>query len=114
MSLFNPEKNMKENVVIFIEFWNERMWLPKVRGTDRQAREIGAALRRPAFRDNYAEAIAQISRSKFLRGGAGRNFRLTLDWFLQDDNFDKVLEGKYQDVEPPKNITSNKYESEEL
>lgn len=100
LELFHTETVRRDEVQTFITFWNERIWLPRIRGTDRQSQAIRHALSRPCFRDNYPEAIAEVAKSKFLRGVDGKRFSLSIDWFLEPENFDKILEGKYRDRQP--------------
>lgn len=92
--------SFRKGVPEFLEFWNSKLYMPKIRGTPRQARLIGLRCRSPYFQKNYQEAIELVGRSKFLRGSKG--FVISLDWFLIPDNFDKLLEGKYSD-QPHKN-----------
>lgn len=94
-----PGKSMRVDVMTFIGYWHSKFWLPKMRCTDRQCSEIHKALQRPMFAENYKECLDEILKSKFLKGGAGRGFKFSLDWFLVPDNFDKMLEGKYRDKE---------------
>lgn len=81
--------------------------MPKIRGTLRQVREIGLRCRSPYFQKNYQEAIELVGRSKFLRGLKG--FKISIDWFLIPDNFDKILEGKYSDPSQKQNTAKNVY-----
>ena len=41
------------------------------------------------------EAIDNVSRSDFLQGKNDRGWKITFDWFLNQNNFQKVLEGNY-------------------
>lgn len=113
-NLFESPKTMREEVDEFIHFWKTQFWLPKLMGTDRQAKVIRKAMERPMFRDNYREALGEYAKSKFLRGVDTKNFKFTFDWFMEDDNFDKVLEGKYRDHEVKPQITQDtKYVGDE-
>lgn len=107
VSLFEPVRTTKEDVKEFMDEWNSRMWLPNIRGTDRQCRIIRTALSRPSFKGGWRDAFAEILQSKFLRGANEKKFRLTLDWFLEADNFDKIIEGKYRDDSKPNQSTKH-------
>lgn len=50
------------------------------------------------------EAIENVRKSPFLNGQGNRGFTATFDWFLRPSNFQKVLEGNYNDhpTEAPK------------
>lgn len=113
-TLFEPQIVRRDEVQSFISFWNERIWLPPIRGTDRQCKIILSALSRPLFRDNYQEGVAELAKSKFLRGANEKRFKLSLDWFIDPDNFDKIIEGKYRDHEPEPKSTPKTYEREEI
>lgn len=58
----------------------------------------------PLFRDKYRTAFGKVRDSSFLNGqrpGEGHaNFKADLDWLIKnDENYVKVLEGKYDDQE---------------
>lgn len=45
--------------------------------------------------DKVLEAIDNISKSDFLKGQNNKNWTITFDWFIRPNNFDKVLDGNY-------------------
>ena len=47
--------------------------------------------------DVVVKAINNVSKSKFLRGDNNRGWACSLDWLLLPSNFQKVLEGSYND-----------------
>lgn len=96
-------KSLRADVQEFLEFWNSKLYIPKIRGTPRQVRLIGERCRSPYFLKNYQEAVELVGKSKFLRGSKG--FQISLDWFLIPDNFDKLLEGKYSDKQQKENTS---------
>jgi hypothetical protein len=99
MSDLIPGKHLQLEVQEFIETWNNRIWLPKIRGTDRQYRLITQFMKRPFARDNWRESISIMAKSTWLR--EKMRPRLSIDWYLEPDNFDKIIEGKYVDEETP-------------
>lgn len=47
--------------------------------------------------DAVLKAIRNVGESSFLRGGGGKGWVCTFDWFIKPANFAKVLEGNYAD-----------------
>ena len=47
--------------------------------------------------EKFIEAIKSISKSSFLLGKNNRNWVISYDWFINPNNFVKVLEGRYID-----------------
>lgn len=95
---------LREEIQQFIDHWNGKIWLPKIQTTPRQARMIRNAFDRPFFRAHWKETFSILARSVWLRTKMRPAF--SLDWYLQSDNFDKILEGKYI-TEPETNPMSN-------
>lgn len=56
--------------------------------------------------DKIFEAIGNIDKSSFLKGNNKRGWRITFDWFLKPFNFNKVLEGNYEDSVNDKSVKS--------
>lgn len=52
------------------------------------------------------EAIENVRRSPFLNGQSKGSFTATFDWFIKPSNFQKVLEGRYNDA-PQKTCASS-------
>lgn len=84
---------IKEEVQQFIDLWNSKIWLPKIIETPRQVALIRRAFDRPFFRLHWQETIPLLARSTWLRTKMRPAF--CLDFYLETDNFDKILEGKY-------------------
>lgn len=95
--LFAPFVSYREEVEEFINLWNTHIWLPKITGTDRQSAAIRGAMERPFFRKNWRQSFPYMAKSTFLFKKMRPAFRI--DWFLEPDNFDKILEGFYFDEE---------------
>jgi hypothetical protein len=93
--LFDSTPSYKAEVEEFITEWNSRVWLPKLTRTDRQCKEIRLAMQRPFFKTHWREAFKILARSRWLVLNMKPRFRL--DWFLEPDNFDKVIEEFYVD-----------------
>lgn len=93
--LFRMDTSMRDDVKSFIEKWNSYIWLPKIVGSDRQAKMIREAMRRPFFARNWMASFEIMARSRWLIFKMRPPLRL--DWYLEQDNFDKIIEGAYID-----------------
>jgi hypothetical protein len=51
----------------------------------------------PQFCDNWESIVKKVSKTPFLTGNGPRGWKADVDWFLKDDNYIKVMEGKYDD-----------------
>lgn len=61
--------------------------------------------------DNVLKAIDNISKSNFLQGQNNKNWTITFDWFIKPNNFDKVLDGNYNNkVVPNKSSFNSSYD----
>ena len=45
--------------------------------------------------EEFETAIEKVKRSNFLTGKGKKGWRITFDWFIQPENFAKVIEGNY-------------------
>lgn len=52
--------------------------------------------------DDVLQAVEKIKGSTFLRGENKSGWMITFDWFAKPNNFLKVLEGQYDDKQPPR------------
>ena len=64
-------------------------------GTGSKRSDLLRARIREYGQDTVIEAIGNIMESDFLQGKNGRGWMITFDWFLLPGNFQKVLEGNY-------------------
>lgn len=55
--------------------------------------------------EKVIDGIAKVKASEFLQGKTDARFSLNFDWFINPDNFEKVLDGKYDEKfkKPTKN-----------
>lgn len=63
--------------------------------TPLRRKSLSARLSDPQFRDNWRECLRKIAESDFCAGKTGGNWKASFDWFVNPNNFPKVLEGKY-------------------
>src|SRR6516225_305601 len=93
--MFDTTPSYNGELLDFTTKWNEHIWLPKIKGTDRQLKLIKAAMQRQYFKEHWRESFGIIAKSPFLLKYIGKWFNL--EWYLEPDNFDKILEEKYVD-----------------
>lgn len=92
---FSPEE--------FIEVWNENCGpLPKVKRLSNARRtKIKARAREGPNLDEWRTCIRKIAGSSFCCGKSDSGWIATLTWLIKnDDNYDKVIEGQYDDRTP--------------
>jgi hypothetical protein len=93
---------MKKSMFAIVEAWNKTgarrcnsFNSPSERWSNMCARlsEVGL--------DGVLEAIGKVKDSAFLHGKNNRGWVVSLDWFLKADNFQKVIEGQYDEEFTP-------------
>ena len=47
--------------------------------------------------DTIVEGVDKIRNSSFLQGHNNKGWTVTFDWFIKPDNFQKVIDGNYDD-----------------
>ena len=93
----------------FSDEWNQLDLLNKnVRGlTDARRQKLNVLLRKYS-EDEIITAVRNISNSRFLlglkdaetrNGVTIRKWQVSIDWFLKEDNFIRVLEGEFTDMQ---------------
>jgi hypothetical protein len=105
--LFNSAEiyGIREEVQAFIDEWNAKIWLPKIIATPRQVSLIRDAMTKPFFRSHWKETFPIMARSPFL--WSKMKPPIKIDWYLESDNFDKILEGHYSPQQPTNNPIGN-------
>ena len=82
-----------------LEAWNA-LGLQLITGISLET-DRGKKLQRLIFEhgvDAVLQAIDNISRSVFLKGGGSKGWKITIDWFLNPDHFIRVLENRYEEL----------------
>lgn len=99
--------NVRENISdAMLEVWNKTILpLKPVQMTPSRSLRLKLILEKHFHMDifrwkNFCEGLIQ---SSFLMGKGPRGWRVTLDWILDRDNLQKVLEGNYKNVAPQNN-----------
>ena len=62
--------------------------------SDKRRNSIKARIREHG-KDSFILAIEKASKSDFLKGGSKSGFKASLDWLIRPDNFQKAIEGNY-------------------
>jgi hypothetical protein len=80
----------------FVDEWNMAVPFAQVKkfGKDR-IKHLDARRREKFWLENYAEALARIPKTAFLRGEGNTGWKADIDWFLKPDSVTRILEGKY-------------------
>ena len=93
--------------------------LPSIRKMSEQRKKhVGARWKEEEDIEVFEEVFEKAENSSFLTGSNNRNWTADFDWIVKNDtNFNKILEGKYDDKKKNTNLpesTVNKEELEEL
>ena len=91
-----PNGISKEN---FKDYWNSKNSLPKIQTmTKGRTAKLETRLKDPVFRDRWKDIIDKVNQSSFCTGKNNLSWTVSVDWVLKNDtNYQKVLEGKYDD-----------------
>lgn len=94
----NYEKTNLPNIMEYMHEWNNIEEIPKIviieTGTNTHYKLN--KLEHKFGKENLISAIRKINKSSFLKGYK-TSFIITFEWFLEEDNFVKVLSGRYTD-----------------
>lgn len=80
-----------------VEEWNsvaQRLAKPRVRDITPERRQLVRARIAQYSIDDFTDVFGKVERSPFLRGDTGWP-RCTFDWVMKKSNFQKILEGNY-------------------
>lgn len=96
--IVQPESDDPESVSVkdVVEYWNEvadKIGKPKVLRMSPQRQQIIKARIRENHIDDFVAVFKNIERSQFLRNWQAMGF----DWVFKAGNFQKILEGNYND-----------------
>ena len=84
----------------YLREWNKvceenHSTLPRVQQIKGNRLKMLQARIRESGAEAVREAITKAARSDFLNGGGGKGFVASFDWVMRPNNFQKVLEGNY-------------------
>lgn len=93
------EKDIYNSIRSIEKYWNSKDKLPKIIVmSDIRKIKLKERLKSPKFKESWKEVIDKLAQSKFCQGHNDRNWKVTIDWLsANDNNYAKVLEGKYDD-----------------
>ena len=60
--------------------------------------------------EKVIQAVDKVKQSEFLQGKTDTRFSLNFDWFINPDNFAKILEGKYDEKFKKQMKNNNNFE----
>ena len=99
----NIKTDISNSIELIIKAWNELsdIGIKPIRSVSSGSKrnEMLRARIREHGTDTVIEAIGNIRESDFLQGKNNRGWMVTFDWFLLPGNFQKVLEGNYNNRE---------------
>ena len=103
--LFELYRNEDENENIikidynnFILFWNkkiEKTIIPKIDGLSDKRKKLLRSLFKEFSKEKFGEVLNIAIESDFLTGKTKDVFVINFDWFINKNNFIKVMEGNY-------------------
>lgn len=98
------------------DLWNTNAdkGLPRWKGMSEQRRRAAAARLKAMPLPGWVEVIQRINSSPFLKGQNDRGWRASPDWLLQPDTAARVLEGKYDNTGPPKDMRKGRIAAEDV
>lgn len=87
----------------FSEFFNEtidtnRSVIPKVKAISEKRKKMICARIREHGKNSLADAVRQATTSDFLNGKNDRGWVADIDWMLRPNNYVKILEGNYKNL----------------
>lgn len=88
--------------------------LPRWKGMSEQRRRAAVARLKALPLAGWVEVIQRINASPFLKGQNDRGWRASPDWLLQPDTAARVLEGKYDNTGPPKDVRKGRVAAEDV
>lgn len=88
----------RKDVRRLLEAWN-MLGLTNIKDINAETKRGGMVRKRIQEHglDEVLAAIENVKNSKFLMGKTPERFKITFDWFIKPNNFQKVLEGNYED-----------------
>ena len=90
----SESNTMRDAHDVVLKKWNS-LGIGTVRGlSGTREQHLDARIREHGLA-TVLEAIDHVSRSAFLKGKNNRGWKISFDWFLNPNNFQKVLEGNY-------------------
>lgn len=70
---------------------------PKLRGMSERRKKAIKARMRTHSPEDFRQVFEKAEASSFLKGSNSHDWSADFDWMMRDGNFDKIMEGKYDD-----------------
>lgn len=102
------EENIKIEVDIIKEKWNS-LGLNKLTSIKNKRLSHVKARIKEVGKEEFYKAIESINHSSFLKGENDRGWTINFDWFINPNNFTKVIEGNYIDKKVKGNKNNSKF-----
>lgn len=100
----------KEIIQLIMSFWNTETKFTKIRSIEGTRRKMLIARLKEEGADNVMKAIQIANQSSFLT----EKWKMNFDWFVKPSNFNKVVEGNYNNDNAYGNSTSRPTDSQLL
>jgi hypothetical protein len=85
-----------ESLGVFISIWNNEIkTLPKVKDLTPKRKKALSVLSKVRKEEEFRAACIKVEASEFLSGRSGKWTSCGFDWVVKPDNFQKILEGLY-------------------
>ena len=84
-----------------MDAWNS-LPIPNIKSIKNQRLKHTKARIKEVGEEEFIKAIESIKQSSFLQGKNNRGWVISYDWFVNPNNFTKVIEGKYIDKQEEK------------
>ena len=102
LTVSNDTVCQTQNVRRVVEAWNELEKygikpVSKISSTSKRYKSAVARLRENGLED-ILFAIEKIKNSDFLQGKTNKGWMITFDWFVSENNFQKVFDGNYDNI----------------
>lgn len=96
-------ENLKDEMTVIVDEWNKTGTLPakKFRLDSERGRNMAARIQENGL-NGVLDAMRKVRDSGFCHGDGPKGWVANLDWFLRADNFQKVIEGQFDQAFQPK------------
>lgn len=104
LSKANKEEAIEFNTRGFVAYWNDTMEaqravIPKIRSIEGKRKKQILARCREFGKASLVEVVKAMSESDFLNGKNNYGWVANLDWALNHQNYQKILEGNYGNLQ---------------
>jgi hypothetical protein len=83
-----------------VKFWNSFFSLTRINTLGKRIRFIQKALQNEFWAENWQAGIRKVATNKFCNGQNKRHWKADIEWICDPVNLDKLLAGKYDNLDP--------------